>query len=128
MHLIINNNKSFFEFHSITANISNWTAKLPNQTQSEDAVIVAGAGGFFAFGIEGMMHGAAIFAFLFVAFDAMVSSNTENDPEEKHQYIDSFKKTVPSSVMTINGLAFVCLLGITVALTLIQPYFLLVCF
>lgn len=89
--------------------------------------MAAGTGGFFTFGIEGMLHGAAIFAFLFVAFDAMVSSNTEHDPEEKHQYINSFKKTVPASVMTVNGLAFVCLLGITVALTLIQPYFFLVC-
>lgn len=77
------------------------------------------------YGIEGVLHGTAIFAFLFVGFDAMVLASDHTNNEK---YIRSFKKTIPASIISINGLSFVSLLGASVALTLIQPYFFLVSF
>lgn len=105
------------------ANILNWTAKMPLRLANATTAAIGGDGGFFAFGLEGVLHGAAILTFLFVAFDAMV---VNIHPNRKHKYIQSFKKTIPASVASINGLAFVCFLGISVAVTLSQPYFSLV--
>lgn len=106
-----------------TAHIWNWTAKMPLRLANATTAAIGGEGGFFAFGLEGVLHGAAILSFLFVAFDAMVVGA---DPSRKHKYIDSFKKTIPASATSVNGLAFVCFLGISVAVTLTQPYFSLV--
>lgn len=106
-----------------SANISNWTARLPPIVGNQTVPEYGGSGGFIPFGLEGILHGAAIFTFLFVGFDAMVLGPDHNG---KDKYIYSFKKTIPASVISINGLSFVCLLGVSVALTVIQPYFILV--
>lgn len=103
---------------------------------------------FFPFGLNGMWKGATILLFSFIAFDAMVySSNGRNAVGNNFNFnesssssptkttkvngngktvIQNFHKTLPSSILSINGILLVCLFGVAVALTLIRPYYLLV--
>lgn len=95
--------------------------------------------GFFPFGLGGMWKGAAILLFSFIAFDTMVlSSNGRmavgnfNEPSNLNgkrnakTIIENFHKTLPSSIISINGMLLICLFGVAVALTLIRPNYLLV--
>lgn len=114
--------------------------------------------GFFPFGIDGMFKGTAIILFAFIAFDAMVlsandrntagsfndSPNAKNNNNSKQQQqkqrrakknkslpktlIENFQKTLPASILSVNGMLFICMFGVSVALTLITPHYLLVTF
>lgn len=138
------------------ADISNWFLfPQPNSTENQDnsgvklatefSVYTSGsvekAFEFFPFGLNGVFKGATILLFSFIAFDAMVLSSNDrnaagnfNEPSNVNgkrcakTIIENFHKTLPSSIISINGILLVCLFGVAVALTLIQPYYLLVSF
>lgn len=84
-----------------------------------------GNGGFFPFGISGMFQGAALVLFTFIGFDSMAYYPLNWYASKAHQ-IGKFQKTVTTSILSINGILFISLIGTTVALTSIWPYYLLV--
>lgn len=90
-------------------------------------------GGFFAYGLSGMFQGAAIILFAFIAFDAMIMSRYTNLFGKQQRFandgcekIENFITTIPNAILSINAGLFLCLLGMALALTTIQPYHLLV--
>lgn len=129
-----------------TADISNWNP-LPESNDNKNispATLTHETGGFFAYGLSGMFHGAAIILFAFFAFDAMIMNRytnlfgigtlkTPKQQQPHHQNandgcekIESFIQTIPNAILSINAGLFLCLLGMALALTTIQPYHLLV--
>ena len=105
----------------IPADISNWNVAIPPDEKGY------GDGGFFPYGIDGMIKGSTLFLFVFVAFDLMTLNDiSPNGPITKGQ-VETFNKVIPISIITVNSMIFVCLFGVAVTLTLIQPYYLLVC-
>lgn len=107
------------------ANMRNWTARIPSTADNATSTTtnIFEMEHFAPYGLDGIIHGAAILTFVFVGFDALVIGTDTNV-----EYIREFKKTVPASITTVNILSFVCLLGVSVALTLVQAYFMLVRF
>lgn len=118
---------------SHTANISNWRT-IPDDVDTARHE----TGGFYAFGVDGMFRGTAIILFAFIAFDAMVMSRTkqyyyQKGVPNKHQgadktreKIENFIRTITNAILSINAGLFLCLLGMALALTTIQPYYRLV--
>lgn len=72
-----------------------------------------------------MIKGVTNILFVFIGFDAMVIG-TFNWCSKNTRKIGNFQKTVQTSVSSITGIVFVCLIGIAIALTTIKPYYLLV--
>lgn len=118
--------KKFIEFYSErTANISNWNPK--------DAV--PNASGFFAYGADGVLRGILLVLFIFIAFDIMMMSpsvdfiglpmrSTTPQPHRKIQY---FGQTIERTIFLINTILCLCLIGMALALTIVQPIQLMVC-
>lgn len=104
----------------LSADVSNWTAAPPTNSTGR-----LGNGGFFPFGMSGMFQGAALILFTFIGFDSMAYYPL-NWYTSKAQQIAEFQKTVTTSILSINGILFISLIGATVALTSTWPYYLLV--
>lgn len=113
---------AYFHFLSSiwSADVNNWTA-----SPAINSTVQVGNGGFFPFGISGMFQGAALLLFTFIGFDSMVYYPLNWYSSEAHQIVD-FQKTLTTSILSINGILFISLIGATVALTSIWPYYQLV--
>lgn len=93
-----------------------------------------GTGGFFAFGINGMFKGVVTILFMFIAFDVMIMSrwmklfwlpHRQNDIAQTST-IEHFNRTITTAILSINTAIFICLLGMTLVLTTVQPVYALV--
>lgn len=134
-----NTNKQIYT----SADISNWYRTVENNNAvGEIANENYGTGGFYAYGVDGMFRGVAIILFIYIAFDGMIMSNVQRTmflswlPSSSLSIpratstmkISNFNDTISYAVLSINGILFLCSLGIAIVLTTIQPYYSLVSF
>eukprot|EP00096_Caligus_rogercresseyi_P016116 TRINITY_DN8667_c0_g1_i1.p1 TRINITY_DN8667_c0_g1~~TRINITY_DN8667_c0_g1_i1.p1 ORF type:complete len:620 (+),score=135.13 TRINITY_DN8667_c0_g1_i1:39-1898(+) len=92
------------------ADLSNWS--IPKESLPDHKF---GEGGFFPYGVSGMLAGAATCFYGFVGFDAIATSGEEaRDPG----------RSIPFAIILSLTLVFISYFGISSIITLVAPYYL----
>ncbi|KAH8380206.1 hypothetical protein KR009_009480 [Drosophila setifemur] len=98
---------------ALKADLSNWT--VDPAAFSPNSTFTIGSGGFFPFGFEGTLQGAATCFFGFVGFDCIATTGEE---------VRNPRRNIPHSILLSLLVIFLCYFGVSTVLTLMLPYYL----